>query len=336
MTQRRTKIVATIGPRSRSPEVLRALIEAGVNVVRLNLAHADPESHVATAATAREQGDAIGRVVGVLADLPGPKMRTGPVAGDAVVLEAGRPFVLTGERVVGNAERVSTTVEELSAIVSPGDEIFLADGYIALRVEAVEERAVHTMVVGRGLLRSGKGMHLPGSEHRVEAFTAADRTALEAVIEMDADFVGLSFARDAKDVARVLEALPRNPDPPMLVAKIETASGVENLSEIVREADAVMVARGDLGIQTPLHQVPLLQKAIIRTCNDAGKPVITATQMLESMTHSPLPSRAEVGDVANAVIDGTDALMLSEETAVGEFPIDVVRTMGASGAAIET
>jgi pyruvate kinase len=324
---RRTKIVATLGPASRSSSVVRDLINAGIDVARLNLAHGTPSEHQSTVATIREEAGAGERVVGILADLPGPKMRTGQIAGDEVALEAGSRFVLTPDEVEGDGERVSVSLSECKQMVEEGDEIFLADGTIVLRVVDEKDDDVVTEVVRGGLLRSGKGMHIPGAEGRLRAFTDDDKEALEVALSLKVDLLGLSFVRGAEDVSRVQGLLPKRGARPLLVAKVETRTAVEHLDEIVLEADAVMVARGDLGIQTPLPSVPLLQKDIIHTCNRAGKPVITATQMLESMTHSPLPTRAEVADVANAVLDGTDALMLSEETAVGEHPVETVKTM---------
>lgn len=324
---RRTKIVATLGPRSRDPQTLKALVEAGVDVVRLNFAHDSFESHQATAALARDIAKDCGRVVGVLVDLPGPKMRTGPIAHEECGLEAGGELVLTSGEIEGNRERVSTTVEGLAGIVAMGDEIFCADGEIVLRVVSTEGEDVVTEILRGGVLRSRKGMHLPSAERSVEAFTEEDREALDCALELKADLVGLSFIRNAEDLVRVRAAIPRKSRAPHLVAKIETKSAAENMEQIVAGADAVMVARGDLGIQVALRTVPLLQKRIIRCCNEWGVPVITATQMLESMTDSPLPTRAEVTDVANAVLDGTDALMLSEETAVGFAPAIAVRTM---------
>ncbi|MFP5352294.1 MAG: pyruvate kinase [Actinomycetota bacterium] len=324
---RRTKIVATLGPASWDGAVVHDLVAAGVDVFRLNLAHADTDTHKASAETARREADRLGRVVGLLADLPGPKMRTGPVVGDAVSLEPGEPFVLDQRSGEGDWTGVSTTVENLHEMVHPGEEIFLADGAIILRVTEVTGGSVHTEVIRRGLLRSRKGMHIPNAEDKIDAFTEDDRRSLEAALSLKVDLIGLSFIRDAEDIERVRAAMPKQKGGPLLVAKIETRSAIQNLSEIVHAADAVMVARGDLGIQMPLEEVPLLQKEIIQMCNGTGTPVITATQMLESMTHGPLPSRAEVNDVANAVLDGTDALMLSEETAIGKYPIATVETM---------
>lgn len=332
---RRTKIVATLGPATRDAESVRAILSAGVDVVRLNFAHDTPRVHAEAANLARAEAEALGRVVGVLVDLPGPKMRTGPIRDEQVVLEAGREFVLTAADVDGDHRHVSTSVEDLPSMVASGDEIYLADGQIVLHVDRIEGPDVITKVFRRGVLRSRKGMHLPAAEGRVQAFTPEDRTALEDALALEADLIGLSFVRDAEDLGRARAALPRQGRSPRLVAKIETASALENLDEIVAAADAVMVARGDLGIQTSLERMPLIQKEIIRKCNRSGIPVITATQMLESMTHSPLPSRAEVSDVANAVLDGTDALMLSEETAVGDHPASAVATMATTAVAAE-
>src|SRR4051812_37469226 len=332
---RRTKIVATIGPATSEPDALQALLHAGVDVVRLNAAHAAPDVHAEHAATARAAAAALNRTVGVLVDLPGPKLRTGPVVNDEVELRIDSEVVLTAEPIEGDEHRVSTTIHDLARWVKVGDEVFLADGAIVLCVDAIIGDDVRCRVVRAGLLRSRKGMHVPRAEGHVDPFTDADALALEMAVRIKADFVGLSFVRRPEDVEAVRARLPKRGAKPHLVAKIETAVALDHLAGIVAMADAVMVARGDLGIQVPARRVPLIQKEIIRFCNMAGKPVITATQMLESMTRSPLPTRAEVNDVANAVIDGTDALMLSEETAVGLYPTDTVRTMAEVAEAAE-
>ncbi len=315
---RRTKIVATVGPATAAPGPLRELLAAGVDVVRLNAAHADMATHAANARRVRELSQGLGRSVGVLVDLPGPKIRSGLVAGDAVELLSGQEFLLTdSDEGCGDAHRVGTTLPNFARWAQPGDDVYLADGAIVLRVLASVGDDVRTEVVRGGTLRSRKGMHLPRAEAHVDPFTERDAQALDMAIAAKVDFLGLSFVRGPDDVERVRALLPKRGARPALVPKIETAASIENLNGIIEVADAVMVARGDLGIQMPARRVPLLQKEIIRRCNAAGKPVITATQMLESMTRSPLPTRAEVNDVANAVLDGTDALMLSEETAVG-------------------
>jgi len=333
---RRTKIVATIGPATSAPATLRPLLEAGVDVVRLNAAHADMATHSQNARLVRETAAAIGRSVGILVDLPGPKIRSGLVSGDAVELESGQEFLLKGtDDGFGNTRQVATTLPDLARWVRPDDEVYLADGAIVLRVLESVAADVRTEVVRGGTLRSRKGMHLPRAEAHVDPFTPRDAQALEMAIAAKVDFLGLSFVRRAEDVERVRALLPKRGARPALVPKIETATAVDNLAGIINAADAVMVARGDLGIQLPARRVPLLQKEIIRACNLAGKPVITATQMLESMTRSPLPTRAEVNDVANAVLDGTDALMLSEETAVGLFVRETVRMMSEVADAAE-
>ena len=332
---RRTKIVATIGPATSEPDALKALLDAGVDVVRLNAAHGTPDVHAEGAAKARAAAASLGATVGVLIDLPGPKLRTGTVAGGEVELRPDSKFVLTADAIEGDDHRVSTTVPELARWVRVGDEIFLADGAIVLCVEHIVDDDIECRVVRAGILRSRKGLHVPRAEGHVEPFTDADAVALDMAVRIKADFVGLSFVRRPEDVESVRARLPKRGPRPHLIAKIETAVALDHLAGIVASADAVMVARGDLGIQVPARRVPLIQKEIIRFCNMAGKPVITATQMLESMTRSPLPTRAEVNDVANAVLDGTDALMLSEETAIGMYPTDTVRMMAEVAEAAE-
>jgi pyruvate kinase len=332
---RRTKIVSTLGPATSDAATIGALLEAGADVVRLNAAHGDASVHAERAGIARSEAERLGRTVGVLVDLPGPKLRTGPIAGEEVELDAGQDFTLTGADVEGDTARVSTTTPELASWVEAGDDIYLADGEIVLRVVDVNGRDVRCTVLRGGVLRSRKGMHVPRAERFVEPFTEVDVAALDMALQIRAEFVGLSFVRRPEDVENVRARLPRRGVRPSLVAKIETAAALDHLAGIVAAADAVMVARGDLGIQVPARRVPLIQKEIIRFCNMAGKPVITATQMLESMTNAPLPTRAEVNDVANAVLDGTDALMLSEETAVGHYTRDAVQTMHDVAAAAE-
>ena len=333
---RRSKIVATVGPATTEYEPMRGIIAAGVDVVRLNASHGTLEQHSANAQQARANAAELGRTVGILVDLPGPKMRSGDLVADEVELVVGAPFTLRGTAIDGDVTQASTTLPELARWMHAGDEIFLADGAIVLEVISTDSGDVLTVVRRGGTLRSRKGMHVPKAEHHIEPFTERDRVALEMAVAIKADFVGLSFVRNADDVERVRSLLPKRGMKPALIAKIETALAIDNLTAIVDASDAVMVARGDLGIQMPARQVPLIQKDIIRICNMAGRPVITATQMLESMTRSPLPTRAEVNDVANAVIDGTDALMLSEETAIGSHPSDVVRTMAEVAESAET
>ncbi|MFN2389825.1 MAG: pyruvate kinase [Actinomycetota bacterium] len=324
---RRTKIIATLGPASYDPAVIDSLIEAGADVLRLNFAHGDPGTHAAVADLVRDSARRKERVVSILADLPGPKMRTGPVHDGEVRLEIGQTFELRDHQRPGDMTGVGTTVD-VGDFLAPGDEVFLADGQIVLDVMEVHGETVATRVLRGGVLRSGKGLHIPGAERKLQAFTPGDEAALCQALEIGVDLVGLSFVRSSDDVAQVKEKVAEaSGHPPWVVAKIETRSAVEDIDDIIQVADAVMVARGDLGIQLPFREVPALQKDIIAGCNQTGTPVITATQMLESMTHSPLPTRAEVNDGANAVMDGTDAVMLSEETAVGDYPVDTVTVM---------
>jgi pyruvate kinase len=263
-------------------------------------------------------------------------MRTGPVQDGEVRLETGNTFELRDGQGVGSELGVTTTVPQITTLLQSGDTVFLADGQIVLEVEKVQPGSAQTQVIRGGILRTGKGMHIPGAERKLHAFTSRDEEALQQALKIGADLIGLSFVRDARDVAHVKEKVAATePQAPAIIAKIETRSAVENLEDIIQVADAVMVARGDLGIQLPFREVPLLQKNIIDACNQAGKPVITATQMLESMTHSPLPTRAEVNDVANAVIDGTDAVMLSEETAIGDYAAETVRVMSEIATEVE-
>ena len=297
-------------------------------MVRLNFAHGSAEDHRSALMTAREAAGSLDRVVGGLADLPGPKMRTGPVPVGGVELRRGSVVVLTAQGPEASPERIPTTVPDLASMVQPSEQILLSDG--AIRATVLRNLAggeVEVRIERGGILRSLKGIHLPASERRIEAFTADDRLAMDAAIGMGIDYVGVSFVRDADDLERARSHARSRRSRAQIVAKIETRSAVANLEEIVAVADVVMVARGDLGIQFPMRDVPFLQKRIIGLCNRRGRPVITATEMLESMTTSVRPTRAEVADVANAVLDGTDAVMLSGETAIGDRPVEVVRAM---------
>lgn len=321
---RRTKIIATVGPACQDPAALDAMIKAGVAVFRMNFAHADPETHAEVARNVRKVAEANDRIIGLLADLPGPKLRTGSISGGERTLQPGERVRLG---VTQQPDEIPVQLNvDLEHLVSPGDEVFLADGQIVLEVVDAEPQRIEAEVIRGGTLRSGKGMHIPGAEMKVEPFSAQDEAALRLALDLGVDLIGISFVRTVQDIERVRGSLPEGKGPG-LVAKIETRAAVDNLDAIIEAADAVMVARGDLGIQLPFREVPILQKEIITACNEAGTPVITATQMLESMTHSPLPTRAEVSDVANAVLDGTDAVMLSEETAIGDYAVDAVKVM---------
>ena len=326
---RRTKIVATIGPATSTPQMIERLLLAGMDVARLNFSHGTHGDHARSIAMLREAADRLGRPLAILQDLQGPKIRTGQLMnGKPVRLEPGALFTITtDERVVGTAERVSTTYDALPRDVRAGDRILLSDGLIELRVLETSDTEVRTEVVFGGDLREYQGINLPGVQVSAPALTEKDIEDLEFGLAQGVDYVALSFVRRAADVrdikARIAAAGKTTP----VVAKIEKPEALEDFSGILEVCDGIMVARGDLGVEMPPEQVPVVQKQLIEAANDAGIPVITATQMLESMIRNPRPTRAEASDVANAIIDGTDAVMLSGETATGAFPVEAVEMM---------
>jgi pyruvate kinase len=325
---RRTKIVATIGPASREPPVLERLIRAGVDVVRLNFSHGEHEQHLAVMNAAREIAARIDRPLALLQDLSGPKIRTGRVRGGAIELpEGGRIVVTTDETVEGTPETIATTYDPLPGDVSPGDKILLDDGNLELRVIRASGEQVECEVVHGGTLKSNKGMNLPGVKLSAPALTPKDRRDLEFGVRSGVDYVALSFVRQAADVEEVKALISSLGGTTPVIAKIEKREAVDDLPAILDVTDGVMVARGDLGVELSTEEVPTLQKRIIEMANGGGKLVITATQMLESMIENPRPTRAEASDVANAILDGTDAIMLSAETASGRFPVAAVETM---------
>ncbi len=323
----RTRVVCTIGPATASDDAILGLAEAGMDVARLNFSHGTHEQHAAAAAAVRRAEEAVGRPIAVLQDLAGPKVRTGLVPGDGTLLVSGQPFVLTTRRVEGGSDAVSVTYDGLPGDVEEGDTLMLADGAIELAVESISRDDIVCRVVTGGVLTSHKGVNLPSRSITVPTLTPKDLDDLAFGVSMGADVVAVSFVRSAEDIAAVRDAQRRCGSEAPLVAKIEKHEAVENLQSIIAAVDGVMVARGDLGVEIPLERVPLVQKRIIASTNAAAKPVITATQMLKSMERSPRPTRAEVTDVANAVLDGTDAVMLSEETAIGAYPAESVRTL---------
>ncbi len=321
---RRTKIVATIGPASEDDGVLDDVLRAGVDVVRLNLSHGPLEEHLDRLVRVRAAAERVGKVVAVLADLPGPKVRAGRFPDEGVVLVDGHPVTLIPGHADSTAELITVDYPSLLDDVSIGDRVVLGDGGLSLRVDHVDA-AVRCTVESGGRTMGRPGVHLPSERFRLTAPTVEDLDLARAMAAAGADFIGVSFVRRADDVREVREAIGSSRA--QLVAKIETTGAINELAAIAAVSDAVMVARGDLGIEWPLEDVPHLQKRIIRHCVAIGVPVITATQMLESMIRAPSPTRAEVTDVANAVFDGTDAVMLSGETAIGDHPALVVRTM---------
>ena len=329
---RRTKIIATVGPAMDSPEVLEAVLFAGVDVVRLNAAHSGPDDLAQRLAAVRVAEQRIGKHVGVLVDLPGPKIRVGEVA-PGTVLAPDQPFMLEGAECVGDDHHACITYFGLADDVKPGERLLLDDGRIELVVTDIAGRDVRTRVVVGGPLLSNKGVNAPGVTLGVDSITPYDREIIEWAQTTDIDFVGQSFVRTATDVDDLRALMTTRPVP--IVAKIEKHEAVTDLCAILATADAVMVARGDLGVETSPEAVPVLQRRIIAEARKAGKPVVVATQMLESMTSAPRPTRAEASDVANAIFERVDAVMLSGETAVGEYPLQAVETMARIAEAAE-
>ena len=330
--ERLTKIVATLGPAVASPEKVRDLIRAGIDVARLNFSHGDYELHRNFAAWVREGAEAEGRVVGVLQDIQGPKLRVGSFAGGSIDLETGQTLqLLRGRELATDADTVYVDYEYLLEDVQPGESILLADGLIRLTVTDVLDDHLRATVDQGGVLGNGKGVAFPETNLRVPAVTDKDRRDLEFGKELNVDYVAASFVRSGADVREISELAGGTP----VIAKIELAAAYDNLDDILSESAGAMVARGDLGVQLPLERIPLVQADILKRTNAAGLISITATEMLESMTHSPRPTRAEATDVATAVLTGTDAVMLSAETAAGDFPFESVRTMAKICAEIE-
>lgn len=325
---RKTKIVCTIGPASESPEMLLKLMEAGLNVARLNFSHGTYDEHALRIARIREAAKAVGKQVGILLDIAGPKIRTGRIEGGQAELVDGAPFIITRQPVeYGTAERVSISYTGLVDDVFPGAPILIDDGLIGLVVERVDGDDIYCRVTNGGILKDRKGINAPGVTLRIPGVTEKDVNDIKFGIEQGVDMFAASFVRKAADVLEVRRLLEEGGYESDIIAKIETVEGLERLEEIIQVSDGIMVARGDLGVEIPTEEVPLAQKRMIALCNKAGKPVITATQMLDSMQRNPRPTRAEASDVANAIFDGTDAIMLSGETAAGKYPLESVRTM---------
>ncbi|MEO6775481.1 MAG: pyruvate kinase [Kofleriaceae bacterium] len=324
----RAKIVCTLGPASASPERIGELIEAGMSCARLNFSHGSHEDHARMLQIVRTEADRRGRAIAVLLDLQGPKIRVGRFAEGQIELRPGAEFTITTDQsVIGDPKRVSTTYGGITRDVKPGDQILLDDGYLALAVTGVDGHEVHTVVVTGGVLKNNKGINLPGVDVSAPALSEKDRTDIGFALRYSVDYVALSFVRRPEDVLEAKRLLTVDQVSIPVIAKIEKPQALDRLGDIIDVADGVMVARGDLGVELGPEKVPLWQKRIIEETNRRGKIVITATQMLESMITQPRPTRAEASDVANAVLDTTDALMLSGETASGAHPIEAVRTM---------
>ncbi|HEY8513227.1 MAG TPA: pyruvate kinase [Cyclobacteriaceae bacterium] len=326
ITFNKTKIVATVGPASNSKEMLRALIMEGVDVFRLNFSHGTHEDHKKVIDYVRELNEELGTSISLLQDLQGPKIRVQEVE-PGTVLERGQSLVITTKQLLGNREIVSTSYTDLPRDVRVGDLVLVDDGKIELKVTEIRDEEIVTEVVHGGPLKSRKGINLPFTKVSAPSLTEKDLADLEFGMKNDIDWIALSFVRKGSDIQGLRDILNRNNSKALIVAKIEKPEALSNIDEIIALTDAVMVARGDLGVEIWLEEVPMVQKMIIEKCNAAGKPVIVATQMMESMIENPRPTRAETNDVANSVMDGADALMLSAETATGKYPIEVIRSM---------
>ena len=329
---RRAKILATLGPASNTQETIEQMINAGLNAVRINMSHGAWDEHAETIRRAKAAAKELNRPLAILVDLSGPKIRTGLLQNaKPVMLEAEAEFVITSRDIEGNINEVSTNFKEIPKLVKKGDKILLDDGAIELTVKKVTKTDVTTTVVNGGILSERKGINLPNTKLPIPSLTEKDRKDLEWAMTQDVDYIALSFVRQGKDCKEVRDLIKkmntRKWGRPMLVAKIEKAEAIENLDDIIKETDGVMVARGDLGVETSAELVPVYQKLIIEKAVINDKFVITATQMLQSMIENPRPTRAEASDVANAVWDGTDAVMLSAETAAGAYPVESVATM---------
>ncbi len=324
---RHTKIVATLGPASSSPEVLERMVRAGVDVVRMNFSHGTADDHRARAQGIRDAAAKLGRTVGILGDLQGPKIRVGKFENNKITLLEGEAFILDAACTLGNQERVGLDYKELPKDVKTGDVLLLDDGRLKLTVDRVRGTEIHTRVLVGGDLSNNKGINRQGGGLTAPALTGKDMDDIKTAADIGVDFVAVSFPKSAADMYMARQLLRAAGSSAVLIAKIERVEAIDNLEEILDASDGIMVARGDLAVEVGDATVPALQKRMIRLARDRNKLTITATQMMESMIHSPVPTRAEVSDVANAVLDGTDAVMLSAETAAGKYPVDVVESM---------
>lgn len=327
LNNKKTKIVCTIGPASQKEEVLSKLIKSGMNVARINFSHGEYSDHQEKIDSVRRLSKKFNVPIAVLQDLCGPKIRIGDLKDGKIVLKEGQTFILTTKHIIGDSEKVFVNFASLHNEVKPGQEISIDDGKKHLQVVEVKGNDIVCKVLAGGELTGRKGVNVPGANLSISSLTEKDKKDIEFGILNKVDFVALSFVRKPEDIEDLRKILRNSGSDSAIIAKIETAEAVSNLDKIIEVSDGVMVARGDLAIETPAENVPLLQKEIIKKCNALGKPVITATQMLESMIESPVPTRAEVSDVANAILDGTDAVMLSAESAMGKYPVEAVKVM---------
>lgn len=327
---RKTKIVCTMGPACDSVAVLKEMIAAGMNVARLNMAHGELEDHAARMERVRQAAAETDSIVAIMMDIKGPEIRIGQLKEASYELKRGQKLVLTTEDIVGDASRISVNYADMPLVMKPGGTVLLDDGLIELTVETVEGTEIHCVVVNEGVIKPRKGVNLPGVRTTLPGVTERDVRHIMFGIEHDIDMIAASFVRRAEDILEIRRLLEENGAGHIqIISKIENEEGVENLSEIIEESDGIMVARGDLGVEIPVENVPMIQKKMIEQCNAAGKPVIVATHMLDSMQANPRPTRAEVSDVANAVLQGSDAVMLSGESAAGKYPVASVATMAS-------
>lgn len=334
--KRKTKIVATLGPASQNPELIASLIKAGVNVFRLNFSHGTAADHQRNVENIRSVSKKLGKLVGILQDLQGPKIRVGKFQNDKIELSKGQAFALHPDKnKVGDGVGVGISYTGLHADVKVNDVLLLDDGKLALKVTKIEQQVIHTLVQRGGILSNNKGINVPGADLSIAAVTEKDIEDIAIGASLDVDWVALSFVRSREDLLLAQHYLKLNNSNAKLMAKIEKPGAIRNYKEILKTADGIMVARGDLGVELSPEKVPMLQKKLIRKAREKGKPVITATQMLESMTENAIPTRAEANDVANAIYDGTDAVMLSAETATGNHPVRAVETMDRIAKTVE-
>jgi pyruvate kinase len=331
----KTKIVCTIGPASQDVDIMEKLLLAGMNIARLNFSHGDFQTHKQVIENLRAAAGATGRRLAIMADLPGPKMRIGKFDAEPVELQRGSSFTLTTDDIVGDVHRVSVTFAGLPQVVKPGDTLYLNDGLIRVDVDEVRGNDVRCRVIVGGELRSRKGLNLPGIDLGISAFTEYDHECMKFALENGVDALSQSFVENSTDIRALREAASALGYDPFIIAKIERSRALNNLDDLISTADAVMVARGDLGVELPIEQIPIVQKQITHKANMFGKPVITATQMLESMINNRSPTRAEATDVANAILDGTDCVMLSGESAMGSYPVESTEMLVKIASAIE-
>ncbi len=324
---RKTKIVCTIGPASEQVETLKELIHAGMNVARLNFSHGDYQEHGNRINNIRQAAEQTKKTVAILLDTKGPEIRTGILGIPEIELNQGESIILTTEQITGDGSRISVSYQGFAEDVHTGSRILIDDGLIGLEVEKVEGTEIYCKILNTGTLKSKKGVNVPGVKINLPGITAKDADDIRFGIEQGIDIIAASFVRKAQDVLEIREILEHYHSDILIISKVENHEGVDNIDEILQVSDGIMVARGDLGVEIPAEEVPLVQKMIIEKCNKVGKPVITATQMLDSMQRNPRPTRAEASDVANAIFDGTDAIMLSGETAAGKYPVESVTTM---------